>query len=171
MEHYALLLTIFVAVTAIAVVLQMAILAGLYAGAKKTSARVEDLSNKLENEGLPTLVAIRELIAETKPKIATIIGNVECTTTTVRTQAERVSLTMSDALDRTRLQVIRADELVTRTLDRVEQTTELVQATVLSPVTKMTALMDGVMTGVGSFMGQRKVNRQQKAVPQEEMFI
>lgn len=166
-----LLLTIFIAVTSIAVVLQMVILAGIYARAKKTSARVEDLSAKIENEALPTLVAVRELIAETKPKFITIIDNVESTTTTVRTQAERVSLTMNDVLDRTRLQVMRADEMVTRTLDNVEHTTQLVQTTVMSPMHKMSALMDGVITGVGAFMGQRKVNRQQKAVPHEEMFI
>jgi len=165
------ILTIFVAVTAVAVVLQMAILAGLYFSVKKTSARVEDLAGKLETEALPTLAAARELITETKPKITTIINNVEATTTTVRTQAERVSLTMNDALDRTRLQVIRADELVTRTFDRVEQATEIVHHTVISPVHKMSAIFDGIMAGVGTFVGQRKVRRQEKAVPQDEMFI
>lgn len=165
------ILTIFVAVTAVAVVLQMAILAGLYFSVKKTSAKVEALAGKLETEALPTLTAARELMTESKPKITKIIDNVETTTTTVRTQAERVSLTVNDALDRTRLQVIRADELVTRTFDRVEQATEIVHHTVVSPVHKMSAVLDGVMAGVGAFMGQRKVKRQQRAVPNDEMFI
>ena len=171
MDNYLLVLIVFVGVTALSFVIQAAILGGLYSAVKKISARVEDLANKVEGEAMPALASARDLLAETKPKISKIVDNLETTTTTVRTQAERASLTMNDVLDRTRLQVIRADELMTRTLDRVEQTTEMVHHTVLSPVHKMSALMDGVLAGVGTFMGQRKVKRQSKAVPQDEMFI
>ena len=45
------------------------------------------------------------------------------TSTVVRGQLERIDATVSDVLDRTRLQVIRADELLNRTMDRIEETT------------------------------------------------
>ena len=39
-----------------------------------------------------------------------------------------------------RLQVIRADELLTRTLDRVERTSDMVHTTVVSPIRQVSGI-------------------------------
>ena len=52
-------------------------------------------------------------------------------------EIERLDATVNDIVDRTRLQVIRADELVNRTMDRVEETTEMVHRTVVSPIRQL----------------------------------
>jgi len=44
-------------------------------------------------------------------------------------------------VDRTRLQVIRADELLNRTMDRIEETTDVVHRTVVSPVRQLSGLV------------------------------
>lgn len=165
------LLTVFVAVTAVAVVLQMAILAALYFSTKKTSARVEAIAKQVEEKALPVLTMANEMLTDAKPKFATILDNMTVTTTTVREQAERLNDTLSDIVDRTRLQVVRADELVSRTMDRVEETTEAVHHVVLSPVRQLSAMMTGLMAGIGEYVGGRRVRRQERAVPQDEMFI
>jgi len=82
---------------------------------------------------------------------------------------ERLDATVSDVMDRTRLQVIRADELVTRTMDRVEETTDIVHHTVISPVRQIAGLMQGITTGIGTLFGNRR--RGQVGVPNDEMFI
>ena len=51
---------------------------------------------------------------------------------------------MNDVIDRARLQVIRADELLNRTMDRVEETTDMVHRTVVSPVRQLSGLMPSV---------------------------
>jgi hypothetical protein len=165
------LLTVFIAVTAVAVVLQMAILAALYFSTKKTSARVEAIAKQLEEKALPVLTMANEMLTDAKPKFEAILDNMTVTTTTVREQAERLNVTLSDIVDRTRLQVIRADELVSRTMDRVEETTEAVHHVVLSPVRQLSAMMTGLMAGIGEYVGGRKIRRQEHAVPQDEMFI
>ncbi len=165
------LLTVFIAVTAVAVVIQMAILAALYFTTRKTSARVEALAKQVEEKALPALTMANEMLVDAKPKLKTILDNMMVTTTTVREQAERLNVTLSDIVDRTRLQVIRADELVSRTMDRVEETTEAVHHVVLSPVRQLSAMMTGLMAGIGEYVGGRKVRRQERAVPQDEMFI
>jgi hypothetical protein len=165
------LLTVFIAVTAVAVVLQMAILAALYFSTKKTSARVEAIAKQVEEKALPVLTMANEMLTDAKPKFETILDNMTVTTTTVREQAERLNVTLSDIVDRTRLQVIRADELVSRTMDRVEETTEAVHHVVLSPVRQLSAMMTGLMAGIGEYVGGRRVRRQERAVPQDEMFI
>ena len=165
------LLLVFIAVTAAAVVLQMLILAGMYFSVKKTSAPVEALAKQVEEKAVPALTQATEMLTEAKPKVTVILDNLSATSTTVREQSERINVTLNDIVDRTRLQVIRADELVSRSMDRVEETTEAVHHVVLSPVRQMSAVMTGLFAGIGEYVGGRKVRRQREAVPQDEMFI
>jgi methyl-accepting chemotaxis protein len=165
------LITAFIIITAIAVVLQMAILAAMYFSAKKTSERVEALARQVEEKAVPVLTQASEMIFETRPKLNLILDNLSATSTTVREQSERINATMNDVIDRTRLQVIRADEMVSRSMDRVEETAETVSHVVLSPVKQMSAVVTGLLAGVGEYVGGRKVRHQREAVPQDEMFI
>jgi hypothetical protein len=84
--------------------------------------------------------------------------------------------TVKDAVDRGRLQIIRADEMLTRTLDRVEETSEMVHNTVISPVRQLSGLMQGLTVGLEFLFGGRgrknATNREERRpVPQDEMFI
>jgi hypothetical protein len=98
------------------------------------------------------------------------------TTALVRSEVERVDATVSDVMDRARLQVIRADEMLTRTFDRVEHTSEVVTRTVVSPVKQVSGIVKGVTAGV-EFLFSRRGRKngdsrpQRRAVPQDEMFI
>ena len=65
--------------------------------------------------------------------------------------------------------MIRGDEMLTRTLDRVEETSEKVQHTVMSPVRQVSGIVQAISTGFGSyFNGQR---RRRNGGPSDEMFI
>jgi len=171
METRDLILTIFVAVTAVAVVIQMAILLALYLSVKKTSERVNGLADRLETQAMPMIESARTLVVDSRPKIENMIQSLSSSTQIVKSQIERLDVTITDVVDRTRLQVIRADELVTRTMDRVEETTDMVHHTVMSPVRQLSAVMTGVMAGIGNYVGGRKVERTRRAVPNDEMFI
>jgi len=79
-------------------------------------------------------------------------------------------------VDRTRLQVIRADDLVTRTLDRVEETSELVQHTVVSPVRQISGIVQGLSVGISAFLSQTRTSRRRRSnaarvTQDEELFI
>jgi hypothetical protein len=170
---------IFIGVTAAAVVLQLVILAALYASARKTSRRLEALATQVETAGLPIMETTRSLLTELKPKIESVTGKIETisenvsrSTGTVRAQVERLDGTVTEMVNRARLQVIRADELVTRTIDRVEDTTDMVHKTVVSPIRQASALMQGVAVGLETLLGKRRRNsREGVGVPQDEMFI
>jgi hypothetical protein len=164
------LLTVFIAVTASAVLLQAAILAGMFFAMKKTSAKVESLAEEVKTKVLPTAELAHSMIIELRPKIETVADNVSVSTTMLRTQLERVDATLTDIVDRTRLQVIRADEFVNSTMDKLEETREAVQRTVVSPVRQISGLMHGVTAGVEAFFS-RKRQRNSVNAPQDEMFI
>ena len=89
----------------------------------------------------------------------------------VRSQMERLDATVSDVIDRARLQIIRSDELLTRTIDRVEETTDMVHKTVVSPVKQLSGLMQGVTAGLDFLLGAKRRRRNGVGVPQDEMFI
>ncbi len=166
------LLGVFIAVTAVAVVIQACILVALFFSVRKSSARMEALSTELKEKALPTIEAVQNMVVELRPKIETMATNVSESTTLVRNQLTRFDATLSDVLDRTRLQVIRADELLNRTMDKVEETSEVVHKTVLSPLRQVTGLMTAISTGVEVFLGQkRRQPKNGRGVEQDEMFI
>lgn len=166
------LLIIFIVVTAMAVVLQAGVLVALYMSVTKTSARMESLAGDVHKRAVPILDAAGLALSDSREKMQAITDNLLAASTSLRTQMERVDVTMSDIVDRTRMQVIRADEMVSRTLDRVEETTELVQHSVISPVKQLAGIVSGLSVGLDAFF--RRNRRRTPGMPQvedEEMFI
>jgi methyl-accepting chemotaxis protein len=164
-------LTLFIALTTAAVVIQAGILVALYLSVRKSSARLETLAAEVKTKVLPTAEVAHSMLVELRPKIETIVDNISEASTIVRAQMERLDATVNDVIDRTRLQVIRADELLNRTIDRVEETTEMVHKTVVSPIRQLTGLLQGVSAGLEFLIGRKRRQRQGAGMPQDEMFI
>jgi methyl-accepting chemotaxis protein len=176
-------LTWFIAVTAAAVVLQMLILLAMYIAVRKLSVRMEGLANKVEEatttvvpKVLPLLENLNSMQQEVKgflevakPKVDVVLDNLSHVTTTARGSVERIDATVNDIVDRVRLQVIRGDEMVTRTMDRVEETSEKVQHTVMSPVRQVSGVLQAISVGVGTFFNSQR--RRRNGGPSDEMFI
>ena len=177
------LLTAFIAVTAAAVVLQMLILFGMFLAIRKISGRVEALADKVEDttgivqqKVLPLVdnakamqQQVQEFITTARPKIEKLVDNASEVSDTAKATVDRLNLTVNDAIDRLRLQVIRGDEMVTRTMDRIEDTSDKVQHTVMSPVRQVSGIMQAISTGVGAYFNQQR--RRRNGGPADEMFI
>ncbi len=159
--------TILIIVVAAGVLVHVATMFGVYRAAKASSTRI----NALADKAMPTVEAAQALVVSSRPKLEGIIDNLAATTTTLRGQMERLDATVNDIVDRTRLQIIRADELVSRTIDRVEETTEFVQHTVVSPVRHVSGLLQGLTAGLGAFFGRSRRSARGEGVPQDELFI
>jgi len=166
------LLRIFIAVTTFAVVVQAGILVGLYLAVRKSTAKMDALASEVKSKALPTMETVQSLLVEMRPKIDVMTTNLSESSTLVRNQLGRLDATLTDALDRARLQVIRADELLNRTMDKVEETSEVVHKTVISPLRQVNGLMAAISTGVEVFLGQKRRHPKNGAgLPQDEMFI
>jgi hypothetical protein len=167
---------LFIALTGAAVVLQAGILAAMYLALRKSSARMEALAVEIRTKALPTLETAQAMLAELRPKLTVIVDNLTETTSSVRSQVQRVDATVNDVVDRARLQIIRGDELLSRTLDRVEETSDMVHNTVVSPVRQFAGLIQGVTAGIEFLLGNRGrrnggSREARRPVPQDEMFI
>lgn len=160
-------LSIFMIVTCLAIIIQAGILAALFFTVKKTTARVEEVANR----AIPLMETARTVLEDSAPKLKEITTNLVEATGTLKGQVNRMDATVNDLLDRTRLQVIRVDELVGRTLDRVEETTDLVQAAVVSPVKQISGIIQGLSVGIGAFLNRKPTRRNEMVVEDEELFI
>lgn len=168
-------LTIFIAVTSAAVVLQMLILAGMYFTVRQIGAHVKAVADEVKSQAMPLLESGKVLQADVKkmleisaPKIELVLDNAAAITTTAHAGLGRVESTLNDVLDRARLQVIRADEMLTRAMDTVEDTSEKVAHSVTSPVKHASGLLQGISAGLGAYFGQK---RPRNGGPSDEMFI
>ena len=171
--NHELVITIFVVVAAVAILIQAGILAGLYFSFKETSKRVEAIAHNVETKAIPLLDSAKSILDENGPRLKEITQNLSETTSTLKTQMNRVDATLNDVLDRTRLQVIRVDDMVSRTMDKVEETTEMLQHTVVSPVRKLTGIMQGLSVGLGTYIQRRRKSALDAAtaVEDDELFI
>ena len=167
------LITIFVIVAAAAIIIQAGILFALFISLKKTGERVEAISHNIETKAIPLLDSAKTILDENGPKLKEITQNLSETTATLKSQMNRVDATLNDVLDRTRLQVIRVDDMVSRTMDKVEETTEILQNTVVSPVKKLTGIMQGLSVGLGAYLQRRRKSAldAMTAVEDDELFI
>jgi ElaB/YqjD/DUF883 family membrane-anchored ribosome-binding protein len=167
------LMTAFVVVAAVAIVVQMGILAAMLAAMKKTSARMNALADMVEQRAMPVVDSARTLLAENGPKIQIVMDNAVAASHTARQQIERMDTTVTDVVDRARMQIVRADELVSRTMDKVEQTTDLVEQTVVQPVKQIAGIVSGVTATANALLGFRKRRRGPRngGGPDDEMFI
>jgi len=169
------LLMVFIGVSSLAIIIQACILFAMYAATKKTAEQVEKLATEVRTKALPAVESVQALVVNNKDRVEEIIENLAAATTTARSQLVRIDATLNDVLDRTRLQVIRADELATSTMDKIEETTDLVQHTIVTPVRRISGVMTAVSTGLGMFVAGRKARKNggqpARGAQSEDMFI
>lgn len=169
-------LTIFIAVTAAAVVLQMLILAAMFFTMRKFNAFAKQQAEDLSTRVLPLIedtrkltTDVQRLLESTRPKLDVILDNVSVISTTARDQAQKAEVALTAFMDRARLQAIRADELLTRTLDKVENTSSKVQNTVLSPFKHLNGVLQGVGVALETLFQKQRQPRNGRH--NDEMFI
>ena len=166
------LLTTFIAVTAVAVVLQTLILAGMFIAMRQMIGRTEGVQKRVNEQLLPLLEKVRGLVDESTPKIQTVMTNVAETSELVKSQAVKIDGAVTEMVNLAHKQAERASGLASRTMERVDHTAAAVQNAVTTPVRQLSGLVDGVLAGIGQLIaGRRGGQPRTKAVPNDDMFI
>src|SRR4051794_21141418 len=99
----------FIIVAMIVIIVQGAVLIAMFLGLRKTTAKIEALTEQVQSRTIPILETAKELLDDVGPKITSISANMEEVSDTVRGQVQRVDGIVSELVDRTRLQAIRVD--------------------------------------------------------------
>jgi len=164
-------LAVFVVVAAVAIVLQMVILAAMYFQFRqmnqRTSRALTDLQTKLD----PILTRLDRLLEDSQGRMASIVTDAAEIIHLVRGQAQKVDRVFTEAVDRLRLQIIRADQILTGALESLEETGSELRRTVFGPVHKASAFIKGVKTGLDFFRGRRSAAERTRETQDEGLFI
>jgi type IV secretory pathway VirB2 component (pilin) len=160
----------FFVIAAIAIVLQMLILAGMYFQFKRTSLEMSRAIGEVQRKLDPILFRINRVLENSEDKISSIVTDAAEMTRLARGQAQKIDRVVSDALDRTRSQIIRADSILTGTLEAVEDAGVRVRRSVLGPLQQASAVLKGIRTGIDFIRGQRG-SRESSIDQDDELFI
>lgn len=167
------LLTIFVAVAAVAMTVQMIILFALYKAVSGTATKVESLVVKVEERAIPVLDATASILEDVQPKISAIASDLAETSGVIRERVEHLSDATGEVVERARLQAARLDDLIHDTTDRIANTTQFLQSTIFAPVRRIQAILQAVSAGIRFMRRGKPPGRVHKTAMEEdeEMFI
>jgi methyl-accepting chemotaxis protein len=164
------ILTIFVAVTAIAVVIQVLILLAVSKALVQVAKTMERIQNSFEQDVQPALKTFNEILTAASAPTRKILGNLAETTDLLRARAQTADALAAEVLERARAQVIRADQFIAGSLEMMQHATEAVERGVMVPVREMTALLAGLREGLAFFF-RRSRSAREGAPAEEQLFI
>jgi len=162
---------LFVIVAAVSLFIQMLIFAAMFMTIRRLGKRMEDVVDDLQRRVNPVLSRLQTLVEEAQPRISTMISDAAEITHLARNQVQRVDRVLTEGVDRLRMQLVHADQILTGALETVEETGARIRSSVWRPVQSVTALLRGIQTGLEFYRGRRRhadgVTEQQD----EELFI
>jgi uncharacterized protein YoxC len=166
-------LTIFVIITAIAFCAQAIILVFVYKAINQSSARMESIAQRMEKSVLPVMTTAGAILDDAQPKMAEITSNLAEASSMVRANVATMAEATGEIIERARVQAARLDEMVHSTVEKVEQTTDFLQNSVIRPVRRVHAIVQAVNAGFSFFKSSRAAKKRPQLAGEEdeEMFI
>jgi hypothetical protein len=162
----------FIVIAAVAIVIQMAILLGMFIQMKTAIDKFTVIANDVKVRVDPILLRVNRILEDSEDKIASITGDTAEITRLARGQAQRIDRVVTDSLERLRVQVIRADQILTGALEVIEDTGTRVRKTLWAPVQQVSAVLKGVKVGIDVLRGsQGRRGESEGATQDEELFI
>ena len=162
-------------ITAIAIVVQIIILAALFFEVRKTTAKVNQLTSDLQTRVGPILTRVQILLDDTQPKISSMVSDASHIVYLARGQAQKVDRVFTDAADRLRGQLVHLDRILTGTLEMLEDTGSQFKRSFWRPVQKASALIQGIKVGIDLLRSRRSgraaSSPDDRAEQEEELFI
>ena len=156
-------MTLFVALTALAIITQAAVLIAIYLMSKRLSEQVERFMGETREMMLP----IRSIAENLRVASANLVE----IGLSARDQFRRVEAMVADTGEALNIQLARFDRVSKDVMDRINETAEIVQDSVVRPAREVAALAKGLSRGFGAFLFRRNRSTVDQARQDEELFI
>jgi hypothetical protein len=157
------LLTLFVGLTAVAVITQAAVLVGIYVMSKRLSQQVE----RFMKETRDMMAPVRS-IAE---NLGVASANLVEIGVAAREQFRHVEAMVTATGEALNVQLERFDRVSQDIIGRVHETADIVQDSVVRPAREVAAFAKGLSRGFGSFLFRKTRSTVDQARQDEELFI
>jgi len=157
------LLTLFVALTAIAIITQAGVLVGIYVMSRRLSDQVE----RFMKDTREMMVPVRSIAENLRIASANIVE----IGLSARDQFRRVEAMVTDTGEALHMQLERFDRVSQNIIDRINETAEIVQDSVVRPAREVAAVAKGLTRGFSAFFFGRGRSTVDQARQDEELFI
>jgi len=161
---------VFVIVAAVAIVLQATILVAMFFQMRRTMERMERFTSDLESRLSPILARVQILLEDTQPKISEMVADAAHVVYLARAQAQKVDRVFTEASDRLRGQLVRADRILTGALETVEDAGSKFSHNVWKPMQRVSAIVQGIKVGIDLLRSRRR-RPEEPLEQEEELFI
>src|ERR1700758_4735578 len=146
---------VFILAAAIALLVQTTVLIVLFMQLKKTTESVNKMVGDMHSRVGPILTRTQILLDDTQPKITALVEDASHMVYLARVQAQKMDKVFTEASDRLRGQLVRADRILTGTLEAVEDAGSQVRRSFLGPVQKASAIVQGIKIGLDVLRSRR----------------
>jgi methyl-accepting chemotaxis protein len=167
------LLVVFVGLTALAFLLQSIAMWRAFRAVRETAERlnaqsvgiqkdIQEISDKLKTtaESLQPLAKMADEISSTLQEVVV----------TVRTRTADVDQFLQEMIQTGRDQASKVDYVVTDTVAKFEETTEIIKRDVIRPVIEISSFVKGLRSGVEYLFGKRAARRDQDEFDEDFQF-
>jgi hypothetical protein len=160
------LLTIFVAISSGALVIQAAMLVGIYKAARSADQKIGDVLPKVQR----LLETSQQTVEQGRTQIAEIGEKTNQILDSTKRQLASLETVVSEAAERARIQLDRAELVLDDTMNRAQETVAMVHTGILKPLREINAVAVGIRTAFQFFLRGTRPSVAQ-ATHDEEMFI
>lgn len=161
----------FIVVATIAIVVQMAILLAMFIQMRLAIRQFTRIASQFQMRIDPILVRVNRILEDSEDRIASIMGDAAELTRLARSQAQKVDRVFTDAAERLRIQVLRADHILTGALEVVEEAGSTFRRRLWQPFNQISAIIKGLKAGLDVIRGQKPRSGAEPATQDEELFI
>jgi ABC-type transporter Mla subunit MlaD len=165
-ELLLVIMTIFVAVAATALVIQMFMLIGIFKTTKSLQARAEAILPQVKS----ILTKAETTLDDSRKNIVDITTKANEMMDIGKAQLVKLDSVITDASSRAKVQLERAEMVVDDTVSRVHESVTAVHNGLLRPVREIQGIATGVRTAVEHFLRGGRPSVAQ-ATQDDEMFI
>ncbi len=161
----------FIVVATIAIVIQMAILLAMFLQIRTAIGAFTRIAEQLQARMDPILLRTSRILEDSEERIASIMGDGAEIARLARGQAQKVDRVFTDMVERLRIQVVRADHILTGALEVIEETGSTFRSKVWKPVHQASAVLKGIKAGLEFIRSGRRSETSDAAAQDEELFI
>jgi ElaB/YqjD/DUF883 family membrane-anchored ribosome-binding protein len=164
----------FIVIAAVAIVIQAAVMVAMAISVRNTLANFTRIATQLQTRIDPILLRTNRILENSEDRIASIMGDASEVTRLARGQAQKLDRIFTETLERLRIQIGRADQILTGTLEVIEEAGTTVRDKLWGPVRKATAVLRGLQAGIDFIRNARsgRTASSSDAVREdEELFI
>jgi hypothetical protein len=170
MEHNT-ALTVAIILVSIAVLMQAAAMLGIWFVVRQIPGQIESVRAEVTQRIEPLTQSALEIVNNSREPLRIIAANLAEISSIFRERTANADDVAAELLERSRLQLIRVDRMVSDLVEKVGTTADAVQRGVLGPIQEISAVVKGVRSGLEFLFARRRVTNVSEATQDEQLFI